>query len=240
MTHQENNFINTVFLLTFLCTFFAVTNESESEKVLTVSSFKNEKPNVLPFIKNKSAYVSSFENKKSKPKIKKTLVRSDRKINFYERLYAIESNSGKDLFIPYLDKKGIKNCKKTTKACGHHQLTLGAIKDIPMCKKRVRWCMKKRLDFKVSYRMAKQYVNLLNRYGCKHDDWLMYASYQQGCSGINTAIKASRGKTSLSRAHRLRIARNLPTLSRKKALRLSSKIVAKKYLNFWSKKWKKG
>jgi len=56
MTHQENNFINTVFLLTFLCTFFAVTNESESEKVLTVSTFKNEKPNVLPFIKNKSAY----------------------------------------------------------------------------------------------------------------------------------------------------------------------------------------
>jgi hypothetical protein len=222
--NQKNTLIASMGVTSFMAVFFSINPwNSEHPRDLTQQSI----------VVSTVQYAPPKELAKDLPV--KVAVKDDSA--FYKRLYEIESASGKNMFTPYLKKRGVTTCRRTDKPCGAHQISKAAIESIPMCQKKIKWCMKKRLDYTVSLKMAKQYVNVIKyRYGCNHSDWLVYASYNQGCGGIKKILKARKGKIKLSRSHKIRIARNM-RLSKRKALKMNSRVLAKKYLNFWHKHW---
>ena len=152
----------------------------------------------------------------------------DNEVLFWERIHFIESASGR---IRYQGKD--KNCLTTKRFCGHFQIGYQALKDISCTTNK---CLKDRDDYKQSLVMAKKILDKkMQRYKVE-SDWLKYAMYQQGASGIKSLILASKGKKKLSKIAMKRIARN--TIYSMKDLRvMGSRKAAISYLNQWRVKW---
>ena len=168
---------------------------------------------------------------------KKIIVQQNKKIDFWKTIYNIESRLGKNKF-QYDKKLGKKpiNCRITALPCGHYQINKRALVDIKCTTKQ---CMIDRNNHFKSLKMARKILSIkLKRFNVKND-WLKYAIYQQGASGIRNIVMASRGKKILSNKIKINIAKNINGLSIKKAKSMTSKKIAKLYLNSWKKLWYK-
>ena len=147
---------------------------------------------------------------------------------YWKTLEEIESKSGKMLY-----RKGDKSCATTKKACGYHQLTWMALKDIGCTSKD---CLLNREVYSKSLQMAKKYETVLKRYGCSFDDYRRYLCWQMGASGISRIIKASKGKENLPR----KIIRNMAnnSLYTYRELRfLGSKKASISFLREWRERF---
>ena len=158
------------------------------------------------------------------------------KAEFWTTVYSIESKQGKLLYRP---SNKNRNCDTTASPCGHHQLSLQALKDISCITSQ---CKRDREDFAKSLAMSKKlqavndkrlkkagYINL--------PDYQKYLIHQQGASGLKTILASSKGKKLLSRNLKKNMAGNSP-FSYKTLKRMGSKLAAKKFLKHWEKKWK--
>jgi hypothetical protein len=155
--------------------------------------------------------------------------------DYWETLHSIESKQGKSLYRP---RNKAKNCESTTAACGHHQLTVQALKDIgcksAQCKQDREIFsksleMSKALEAKNMKRLAKKgYINL--------PEYQKYLIHQQGATGISKILDTLSGKKLLDKRLAKNMANNSP-YSYKTLRKLGSKLAAKKFINFWEKKW---
>ncbi len=155
--------------------------------------------------------------------------------DFWTTLYSIESKQGKLLYRP---SNKNKNCKTTSSPCGHHQLSLQALKDISCTSKR---CMTDRNDFEKSLAMSKKLQALNNKRLVKAGliqlpEYQQYLIHQQGAAGLKIILAASQGRKLLNRNIKENMAGNSP-YSYKKLKKLGSKLAAKKFLQHWERKW---
>ena len=155
--------------------------------------------------------------------------------DFWTTLYSVESKQGKLLYRP---SNKNRNCETTSAPCGHHQLSLQALKDISCVTKQ---CKRDREDFKKSLAMSKQ-LQAINDKRLKKagyadlPEYQRYLIHQQGASGLKRIIASSKGSKLLSRNLKKNMAGNSPYSYR--ALRkMGSKLAAKKFLQHWEKKW---
>ncbi|MEE9326233.1 MAG: hypothetical protein V3U71_02980 [Cocleimonas sp.] len=181
----------------------------DMDEAIQIESFKFEIINSLAFITNPSDY--------------------------WDIVYAIESNQGKLLFRK---RNKSKNCTWTTAPCGHHQLTVRALKDIG-CNK--LHCRKDRLNFSKSLKMSKQLLALnekrLEKHGHKNlQDYQKYLIHQQGASGLNIILGASNGKKKLPKAIKKNMANNSP-FTYKSLRTMGDKRAANKFMKHWQDKW---
>lgn len=172
-------------------------------------------------------------HKNSKSQLAKT---SNEKTNYWNTLHFIESSSGKRL---YRKRNKARSCKWTTTPCGHHQLSVQALKDIG-CKslkcRSARENYNKSLSMSIkleqinSKRMKKKGYNSL-------PDYQRYLVHQQGATGLGRIMGASKGKKNLSKKTLKYMANNSP-YSYKHLKRAGSRGAARKFLNHWEEKWK--
>ena len=156
-------------------------------------------------------------------------------VGYWQTVYSIESKQGKLLYRP---KNKSRNCSYTLGPCGHHQLTVQALKDIG-CKS--LQCRKDRLNFKKSLSFSKKLLALnekrLSKDGIsKLKEYQKYLIHQQGAYGIKSIIAATSGKKILSNKLKRNMANNSP-FSYKQLKKMSSKAAAKKFMNHWENKW---
>lgn len=168
----------------------------------------------------------------SKPVEKKV---NSKKIDYWVVVHSIESKQGRLLYRP---RNKARNCTWTTGPCGHHQLTVKALKDIG-CKS--LQCRKDRLNYSKSLEMSKKLLALnekrLRKNGYKNlEDYQRYLIHQQGASGIKNILAATKGKKLLSRATKRNMANNSP-FSYRQLRRLGSKLAAQKFMSHWEEKW---
>ena len=179
---------------------------------------------------------------KNNDAIKKTLSHSNTnnkvingEVDYWQTVYSIESKQGKLLYRP---RNKARNCNYTLGPCGHHQLTVQALRDIG-CKS--LQCRKDRLDFNKSLQLSKKLL-ALNEKRLKKDGltnlqgYEKYLIHQQGANGIKNIIAATKGKKELSKTIKKNMANNSP-YSYKQYKRMGSKIAAKKFMQHWKKKW---
>jgi len=162
---------------------------------------------------------------------KKTITEPD----YWTTLYSVETKQGLLLYRP---KNKVKNCTVTSSPCGHHQLSVQALKDIG-CK--TTQCKKDREDFEKSLVMSKQLQALndkrLKKAGITNlPEYQQYLVHQQGASGLKKLIAAHRGQKKLSKRMKKNMANNSP-FSYKKLRKLSSKQAANKFMQHWKQKW---
>lgn len=155
--------------------------------------------------------------------------------DYWNIVYSIESSQGKLLFRK---RNKSKSCTWTTAPCGHHQLTVRALKDIG-CKK--LQCRKDRLNFSKSLEMSKQLLVLNEKRLAKHghsnlQDFQKYLIHQQGASGLNIILLASKGKKKLPKSIKKNMANNSP-FSYKSLSTMGDKRAAKKFMKHWQDKW---
>ena len=155
--------------------------------------------------------------------------------DFWTTLHSIESKQGRLLYRP---SNKNKNCSSTSSPCGHHQLSLQALKDISCT---TRKCKSDREDYKKSLAMSKRFeaINLkrLKQAGFTNlPEYQQYLIHQQGAAGLKIILSASHGKKTLSRKLEKNMANNSP-YSYKKLRKLGSKLAAKKFLHHWKQKW---
>ncbi len=160
-----------------------------------------------------------------------TQVRPD----FWTTLHSIESKQGRLLYRPSNQNK---NCKTTPSPCGHHQLTLQALKDISCETKK---CMSDRENFEKSLAMSKKLQALNDRRLAKAGftslpEYQQYLIHQQGAAGLKTILAASQGKKQLNKIIKKNMAGNSP-YSYKSLKSLGSTLAAKKFLQHWEEKW---
>jgi hypothetical protein len=157
------------------------------------------------------------------------------KPDFWTTLYSIESKQGRLLYRP---SNKNRNCATTSSPCGHHQLSLQALKDISCLSKQ---CMTDREDFDKSLAMSKQLQAInnkrLNKAGYNNlPEYQKYLIHQQGATGLKTILAASHGEKSLYKNIKKNMASNSP-FSYKRLKRFGSKLAAKKFLKHWEQKW---
>ena len=157
--------------------------------------------------------------------------------DYWQTVYSIESKQGKLLYRP---RNKARNCDYTTAPCGHHQLTVQALKDIG-CKS--LQCRKDRLNYKKSLAMSKKLLALnekrLKKYGItKLEGYQKYLIHQQGANGIKNILSATKGKKALSKEVKKNMANNSP-YSYKQFKRMGSKAAAEKFMQHWERKWNK-
>ena len=155
--------------------------------------------------------------------------------DYWTTLYSVETKQGSRLYRP---RNKYKNCSTTSSPCGHHQLSVQALKDIGCTSKQ---CKKDREDFAKSLFMSKQLqaVNTmrLNKAGFSDlPEYQQYLVHQQGASGIKRIIAAVKGKKKLSNKIKHNMANNSP-YSFASLRKMSSKQAAKKFLQHWKQKW---
>ncbi len=155
--------------------------------------------------------------------------------DYWTTLHSIESKQGKLLYRPSNHRK---NCKTTASPCGHHQLSLQALKDIS-CSSNI--CMNDRENFTKSLAMSKQLQTINTRRLVKAGytdlpDYQKYLIHQQGAAGLKVILSVSQGNKVLSQQIQNNMARNSP-FSYKKLKILGSKLAATKFLQHWEKKW---
>lgn len=151
---------------------------------------------------------------------------------WWATLLNIESGGGKNRYRP---KNKNKNCKTTSAACGHHQLTKIALKDIN-CKP-ITKCMANRDNYQLSQQMANQYNNKLTKYGATVGGWKRYVWWNQGPSA-KIIFNASKGKAKLNKVIRENMANNSP-YSIKQYKSWGSTKGAKKFLAYRKKAWER-
>ena len=157
--------------------------------------------------------------------------------DFWTTLHSVESKQGKLLYRP---SNKNKNCDSTSSPCGHHQLSLQALKDISCTTKQ---CKRDREDFQKSLAMSKQLQALndkrLKKAGYTNlPEYQKYLIHQQGASGLKRIIASSKGNKLLSKKLKRNMAGNSP-YSYRTLRKMGSKLAAKKFLQYWEKKWQK-
>ena len=155
---------------------------------------------------------------------------------YWDTVYALESSAGKRL---YRRSNTSRSCKWTSTPCGHHQLSIIALKDIGCTSLK---CRAARSDYQKSLAMSKKLEKInaerLQKSGFKHlPDYQKYLVHQQGSAGIKIILKALKGKKTLSRNMLKMMANNSP-YSYKHLRRQGSRGAARKFLRFWKEKWK--
>lgn len=96
-------------------------------------------------------------NDETQIELKKSETKKEPDINqigYWQTVHSIESKQGKLLYRP---RNKSRNCTYTTGPCGHHQLTVRALKDIG-CKS--LQCRKDRLDYNKSLSLSKKLLVL--------------------------------------------------------------------------------
>ena len=195
-------------------------------------------------IENRPEMVQEVEKAQidDKPRLIKVNQSQGRSSEFWMTLYSIESNSGKDLFTPALDRKGVTDCDHTPSPCGFHQVSEMAINDLSMCEGRLKACKALRMNYDYSLKMAKAYVEVItNDYGCNFNDWMTYSSYNQGCYGFKLVIKASKGEKLTNKQRKLvykHMSRN-SMYSYSDLKKLGTRKASKSFLYEWESKWNK-
>ncbi len=178
--------------------------------------------------------VKNQKSNKEKYKPSKKHSKTD-EVGYWQTVYSIESKQGKLLYRP---RNKARNCNYTLGPCGHHQLTVQALRDIG-CKS--LQCRKDRLDFNKSLQLSKKLLALnekrLRKNGLVNlEGYQKYLIHQQGANGIKNIIAATKGKKELSKTIKKNMANNSP-YSYKQYKRMGSKIAAKKFMQHWKKKW---
>ena len=160
-----------------------------------------------------------------------------KKPDFWTTLHSVESKQGKLLYRP---SNKNRNCDTTSAPCGHHQLSLQALKDISCLTKQ---CKRDRENFQKSLAMSKklQAINdkRLKKAGYSNlPEYQKYLIHQQGASGLKRIIASSKGSKLLSRNLKKNMAGNSP-YSYRTLRKMGSKLAAKKFLQHWEEKWQK-
>lgn len=156
-------------------------------------------------------------------------------VGYWQTVYSIESKQGKLLYRP---RNKARNCNFTLGPCGHHQLTVQALRDVG-CKS--LQCRKDRLDYNKSLKLSKKLL-ALNEKRLKKDGltnlqgYQKYLIHQQGANGIKNIIAATKGKKELSKTIKKNMANNSP-YSYRQFKKMGSKIAAKKFMQHWERKW---
>jgi len=167
---------------------------------------------------------------------KKTVQQAPRlKKEYWTKLHFIESSAGKKL---YRKRNKARSCKWTTTPCGHHQLSVRALKDIGCTSLK---CRSAREDYKKSLSMSQQLAKInsvrMKKKGYKTlPDYQRYLVHQQGAYGLGKILDAKNGKKNLSKKTLRYMANNSP-FSYKNLRRAGSKGAARKFLHFWKEKW---
>jgi len=156
-------------------------------------------------------------------------------IGYWQTVHSIESKQGKLLYRP---RNKSRNCTYTSGPCGHHQLTIQALKDIGCNSLQ---CRKDRLNYKKSLTLSKKLLALnekrLRKNGIsKLEGYQKYLIHQQGAYGIKNIIAATNGKKVLSKKIKKNMANNSP-YSYKQLKNMGSKTAAKKFMQHWENKW---
>lgn len=159
------------------------------------------------------------------------------KVDYWDTVHSIESKQGKLLYRP---RNKSRSCNYTTAPCGHHQLTVRALKDIG-CKS--LQCRKDRLNYSKSLKMSKKLLakneKRLKKNGYENlEDYQKYLIHQQGASGIKVILAATKGEKLLSRRIKKNMANNSP-YSYRKLTRMGSRLAARMFMNHWKKNGKK-
>ncbi len=155
--------------------------------------------------------------------------------DYWKTLYAVESSQGLLLYRP---RNKAKHCASTPGPCGHHQLTVKALRDIGCVTAR---CKKDREDFQKSLQMSKQLEQLnlkrLSRNGYSNiPDYQKYLIHQQGANGLKSILSAAQGKQKLSRKTLKNMANN-SSYSYQSLKKLGNKQAALTFLTYWQNKW---
>ena len=156
-------------------------------------------------------------------------------IGYWQTVHSIESKQGKLMYRP---RNKSRSCTYTSGPCGHHQLTVKALKDICCHSKQ---CRKDRLDYDKSLKLSKKLLALnqkrLKKNGIsKLEDYQKYLIHQQGANGIKNIIAATKGEKELSKNIKKNMANNSP-YSYKQLKRMGSKVAAKRFMQHWENKW---
>lgn len=155
--------------------------------------------------------------------------------NYWRTLHSVESKQGAIMYRP---RNRSKSCSRTKGPCGHHQLTVRALRDIGCKGAR---CKKDRENYSKSLQMSKKLLRLnekrLQMEGLDNlPEYQKYLIHQQGAAGISAIITASLGNRHLSRKIARNMANNSP-YSYKSLKKMGSKRAAKVFLSFWKSRW---
>ncbi len=209
---------------------------NQKQKLISTLDFEAENTapeNTFNFSKNTNVALAPFKTSKKDKDIDFVLA----KVTYWDTVHSIESKQGKLLYRP---RNKSRSCTYTTAPCGHHQLTVRALKDIG-CKS--LQCRKDRLIYSKSLKMSKKLLakneNRLKKNGyTKLEDYQRYLIHQQGASGIKVILAATKGEKLLSRRIKKNMANNSP-YSYRKLNRMGSRLAAKMFMKHWKNKWKK-
>ncbi len=204
---------------------------------------KKENIDITNELKELQIIVNNLETRPTKERKKQnnriaTGDKSSKDVNqvgYWQTVYSIESKQGKLLYRP---RNKARNCNFTLGPCGHHQLTVQALRDVG-CKS--LQCRKDRLDYNKSLKLSKKLL-ALNEKRLKKDGltnlqgYQKYLIHQQGANGIKNIIAATKGKKELSKTIKKNMANNSP-YSYRQFKKMGSKIAAKKFMQHWERKW---
>lgn len=169
--------------------------------------------------------------------VKSTKIVSNSSSDYWKTVHAVESRQGLLLYRP---SNKSRNCNRTRGACGHHQLTVNALKDIGCHSKQ---CKIDREDYSKSLQMSKKLLQLNEKrllaggYG-DLPEYQKYLIHQQGAAGIKAIISAYKGTRTLSNKIKRNMANNCP-YSYKTLKNMGSKRAANLFMNYWKNKWQK-
>ena len=177
------------------------------------------------------------DDKKLKDSNKIQSYKGTEHISYWQTVHSIESKQGKLMYRP---RNKSRNCTYTTGPCGHHQLTVQALKDIGCHSLQ---CRKDRLNYKKSLKLSEKLLALNEKRLSKNGVFVLqnyqrYLIHQQGATGIKNILIAREGKTELSKTILKNMANNSP-YSYKKLKRMTSQVAAKQFLQYWESKWLK-
>ena len=215
-----------------------LTNTNTNTNTTNITSHLRELQRVLDEISlaNLEKYGSHLGRQNKINKTKKRLTPLSRnKVDYWTTVHSIESKQGKYLYRP---RNKDRNCTRTLGPCGHHQLTVQALKDIGCHSKQ---CRIDRLNYDKSLILSKKLLALneqrLRKSGInKLEDYQRYLIHQQGATGIKNILAASKGKKRLSKVIKKNMANNSP-YSYKQYKRMGSTKAAKTFMKHWKKKW---
>ncbi|WP_299876012.1 hypothetical protein [uncultured Cocleimonas sp.] len=214
------------------------TSDIENENIVAETTFIFSKPTeVAPNVltSNVSLPVTS---KTIKQNIKlDTKLSKIAKVGYWDTVHSIESKQGKLLYRP---RNKSRSCTYTTSPCGHHQLTVQALKDIG-CKS--IQCRKDRLNYSKSLAMSKKLLakneKRLKKNGYENlEDYQRYLIHQQGATGIKVILGATKGEKLLNKTIKKNMANNSP-YSYRQLNRMGSRLAANIFLSHWKSKWEK-
>ena len=139
-------------------------------------------------------------------------------------IHSIESTNGTNLYRP-----GDTSCASTTKPCGHHQLSVQALKQVGYGHENY-WLLRTSLQW--SQQRAQEYIDWLSKHYSLSTITQLYLAYNQGGGGIRTVINVSKGIGRLG-ATRSNILGNIPSSKMKVWSTYSDRRLANAFLQHW-------